>query len=170
MFLTEAYPHALSWSHDGRIFFQTGEVAGPSWVSASGGPRVSLTSTLAQGMRELSFVAHTEQLLMSSVGLDGGNDVALVSAADGAVRPLPLRGFGARYVPTGHVVFVSRCTMLAAPFDVDRLETTGPAAPVHQRFLGAGTPDGEEGAEGLGCYRAGKVASVPELGTLGMLS
>jgi serine/threonine-protein kinase len=35
-----------------------------------------------------------------------------------------------RYVPTGHIVFMRRETMWAVPFDLSRLQATGPAEPV----------------------------------------
>ena len=41
-----------------------------------------------------------------------------------------LEGTSARYVPTGHLLFARENTLWIVPFDVENLETTGPASPV----------------------------------------
>jgi serine/threonine-protein kinase len=40
------------------------------------------------------------------------------------------QGYHARYVPTGHVAFMRAGTLMAVPFDVGQLKTTGPAVPL----------------------------------------
>ena len=54
------------------------------------------------------------------------------------------RGSAARVLPTGHIVFVQRGVVMAAPFDVRRKEMTGPPVPVLQGVLRAitGGPGG----------------------------
>jgi hypothetical protein len=42
-------------------------------------------------------------------------------------------GYYGRYVPSGHLLYVHQGTVYAAPMDVNRLELTGPAAPVGRR-------------------------------------
>ena len=39
-------------------------------------------------------------------------------------------GFYPRYLPSGHLVYVHERTLMAVPFDLTRLEVTGPAAPI----------------------------------------
>ena len=39
-------------------------------------------------------------------------------------------GYYARYVPTGHLLFVHRGTLFALPFDIRRMEATGSQMPV----------------------------------------
>ena len=53
-------------------------------------------------------------------------DVAVVQLDTGAVRMILPDAFDARYVPTGHLVFARGQALLAAPFDIDRLELSGP--------------------------------------------
>ena len=54
-------------------------------------------------------------------------DIAVADFATGDFTVL-LRGVYARYSPSGHIVYVTADgTLLAAPFDQDRMEVTGPA-------------------------------------------
>ena len=48
-------------------------------------------------------------------------------------------GFGGRYLPSGHVVFVHRDTLFAMPVDVARLSATGPPVPVVANILADAT-------------------------------
>ena len=56
-------------------------------------------------------------------------------------------GRDARYVPTGHLVYVLEGTLLAVPFDVDKLEVTGGPIPM------------AEGVRTAGCLQPGEQAS-----------
>ncbi len=80
------------------------------------------------------------------------NTIAVADFATGEVRELA-QGVMARYLVTGHVVYVrADGVLLAAPFDQDRMELTGPATPI---------------AVGLGIRRRGATdLAVSETGTL----
>jgi serine/threonine-protein kinase len=52
------------------------------------------------------------------------------SIASGQRRTLQHGGFNARYLPSGHVVYMHEDTLFAVPFDLQRLEVNGPPAPV----------------------------------------
>ena len=56
--------------------------------------------------------------------------VALLSLATGEYRVVMEGGTKARYVDTGHIVYARGGSLLAVPFDVDRLELTGVPMPV----------------------------------------
>jgi serine/threonine-protein kinase len=45
-------------------------------------------------------------------------------------------GYFGRYVPTGHLLFVRHFTLYAAPFDLNRLEVSGAAAPLFGNVAG----------------------------------
>jgi serine/threonine-protein kinase len=66
----------------------------------------------------------------------------------------------ARYLPTGHLVWVRRGTLVAAPFDPSRLEVTGPSVTVTGALLQATNELFSERNSGAGQY------SVSESGTL----
>ena len=46
---------------------------------------------------------------------------------------MPITGFDARYLPSGHLVFGRGGSLFAAPFDLERLELTGEAVRVMER-------------------------------------
>jgi serine/threonine protein kinase/Tol biopolymer transport system component len=116
-----------SWETPDTIFF-TPDVSSGIWrVSASGGAPTPVT-TLADN----EIVHYWPQLL------PGGNALlfsALSSVPDAEVfvqrldtgerRSLGLRGVGTRYVPTGHLVLGQGGTLMAVPFDLDRLDVNG---------------------------------------------
>ena len=62
-----------------------------------------------------------------------------------------------RYSPTGHVVFARPGTLLAVPFDLARLEATGPPAPVVEGVLW----NRFTGAAQFALSRTGSLAYVP---------
>jgi len=57
--------------------------------------------------------------------------VAVLDFETGEVKVL-LEGAVPTYAPTGHLLFVRGTTLMAAPFDEERLEVTGPAVAVQQ--------------------------------------
>lgn len=64
--------------------------------------------------------------------------VANYTDASIVIQPLPRgprkvlvrEGYFVRYLPSGHIAFVRDATLFVAPFDLSRLELTGPFAPV----------------------------------------
>jgi serine/threonine-protein kinase len=56
--------------------------------------------------------------------------IAVVDLESGETRTLIEGGSIARYSPTGHLVYSRGGALLAVPFDVERLEVTGPPAPL----------------------------------------
>jgi Tol biopolymer transport system component len=62
--------------------------------------------------------------------------VAALDLKTRAHRAVINSGFGARYAPSGHLVFVRGSTLFAAPFDLRRLAVTGPEVPVAESVAG----------------------------------
>jgi len=56
--------------------------------------------------------------------------IAVHTLETGESRTLIEDAYNGRYVPTGHIVFMRSATLWAVPFDVERLELTGPEVPV----------------------------------------
>ena len=63
---------------------------------------------------------------------EGWDDAQIVvQSLDGGARQVVVRGgTDARYLPTGHLVYALRGSLLALPFDVGRLEVTGGPVPL----------------------------------------
>ena len=57
-------------------------------------------------------------------------EIALFSFATGKHRVLLENGADPRYVSTGHLVYARMGTLMAAPFDLEQQEVTGPSVPV----------------------------------------
>ena len=122
----------LAWGPDGMIYF-TGGHRGISRVSVGGGEPEEVT-TVAQGESDHvvpDVLPNGKGLLftrrMESTTSVIEAEIALVSLETGRIDGL-FPGRTAKYAPSGHIVYASReGTLLAVPFDVDRLEPTGPA-------------------------------------------
>lgn len=74
-------------------------------------------------------------------------------------RLLVEKGGHARYVPSGHLLYASEGVLLAAPFDPERLELTGPAVPVIEGAM-TGLP-GEPSITHFAVSRNGTIIYLP---------
>jgi serine/threonine-protein kinase len=122
-----------SWASDDTILYGQGP-AGIWRVSSAGGMPEQLVK-VAAGQR-----AHGPQLLpggravlftLSDVNDAWDDAQVVVEPLDGRARQVVMRGgTDARYLPTGHLVYARRGSLLAVPFDADRLQTTGSPVPL----------------------------------------
>jgi serine/threonine-protein kinase len=134
-----------SWADDGYLYFTRGEVMGGLGVTLGlgrvpevGGP-VEAVSELDSARAEVAhlfpdalpngrgvvFTISRERLYDATT-----TEIGVVDLATGAHRVL-LQGVMARWVSTGHLLVVRQDgALLAAPFDDDALEVTGPAVPL----------------------------------------
>jgi len=131
----------ICWGSDGRIIF--GRLgSGLGCVSAEGGTPENLTSLdgdkeathrlphLLPGGKALLFT-----VMPSPFGVEAR--IEWLSLDTGKRKVLVEDGADARYVSTGHLVFVRRGTLMAAPFSLERLETTGPAVTINAGLMQA---------------------------------
>ena len=122
-----------SWGDNGQIVI-SGRERGLMRVSAEGGIPEPLT-TPDQSRGEVDhhaphWLPGGRALLLT---LHAGPEVfrvAVRSLDTGDQRTLIEDGFDARYADSGHIVYGRANTLLAAPFDVERLTITGPSVPV----------------------------------------
>ena len=129
-------PLGLRWGADDTIVFgQRGadifgqREAGIMQVSADGGtPEVLVPLTRTEEVGHGPQVLPGEKAVLFTLG-DGTNwddaQIVVHSLETGERKVLIEGGRYARYVPTGHLVYVLDGTLLAVPFDVDKLEVTG---------------------------------------------
>ena len=116
-------------------------------VSAAGGPPEALTKVdqerelyhgwpdiLPGGKAALFSIGQRADQGMSQLGQPGS--IAVVSLETGEQRILIRDGARPRYVPTGHLVYAQGGTLLAAPFDLEERELTGPPAVVLEGIAG----------------------------------
>ncbi len=128
-------PMHAEWAENGTIFFAEDEGFTLSSVPEAGGPvteidrlgrggiQTYLSDVLPDGKHAL-IKTSTE-----SISSDYANIYLL--SLDTLDRTLLIeRGYGARYVPTGHLVFARSGTLYAVPFDPSSLEVSGEPLPV----------------------------------------
>ncbi len=124
-----------SWGADDNIIFTPSYPLGLWRVSAAGGTPEELTTPdvsqhelghwwpqILPGGKAVLFTSYStpiEKARIAVLDLETGQKQTLI---EGAV-------FG-RYVPTGHLVYVQTETLMAVPFDLARLQVTGPPVPV----------------------------------------
>ncbi|MDA2927430.1 protein kinase [Acidobacteria bacterium AH-259-G07] len=129
-----------SWGPDDTIIFAPTPNSALSRVPALGGTPEQLTVLdegeyshrwpyVLPGGRAVLFTAHT-----SGRNFDDANIEVLILET-GERKVLHQGGFYARYVPSGHLVYVREGTLFTAPFDLDRVELTGPPAPILEGIL-----------------------------------
>jgi serine/threonine-protein kinase len=124
-----------SWAPDDTIIFTQNPGTGLSRVAAAGGEPKLLTELkegeashrwpqVLPGGRAALFSSST-----STSNFDDAN-IEAVTLATGERKVIHRGGSYARYVGSGHLVFVREGTLFAVPFDPERLELTGSPAPV----------------------------------------
>ena len=120
-----------SWGEDGTIFLANG--AGISTLSSAGGTTTPITKPDAsKGERHLlpqSLPGGKALLFTAMTGSDWETANGVLQSLDtGERRVLVPGGADARYVSTGHLVYMKTGTLMAVPFDVRSRQVTG--APV----------------------------------------
>jgi Tol biopolymer transport system component/tRNA A-37 threonylcarbamoyl transferase component Bud32 len=121
-----------SWGPDDTIIFSPSLLTGLFRVAAAGGTPTPLTTLdrekgefghrypeILPGGKAVLFTIHTNS------NFDYAR-IGVLSLETGERRVLIEGGTYARYVPTGHLVYARAGGLLAVPFDLKRLQVTGP--------------------------------------------
>jgi serine/threonine-protein kinase len=142
-----------SWGEDGTIVFASN--AGIARVSSDGGTATTIsTPDGSKGeQRHLlpQWLPGEKALLFTVKGSDDWDTANIVvQPLDGGERRVLIQGASdARYVNTGHLVYMKSGTLTAAPFDVRSRRLTGPAVPLIENVMhgvNAGNGGDETGA------------------------
>jgi serine/threonine-protein kinase len=164
----------ITWGHDGYVYYDghlTGD--GLARVRETGGkPEIASTPIPASGeMYHINPAALPNGrgvifTIARSTGLPT-YDIAVLDTKTGKHKAL-LHGVVGMYSPTGHLVYVtSEGTLMAAPFDQDRMTLVGEAVPIAEGVaVRAGSPRADVGisTNGLLVYAAGSsIGNVREL-------
>ena len=116
-----------SWSEDGTIIFAPNPASGLFRVSAAGGDAQPVTTLdkakkeathrwpqVLPGGKAVIFTSHTQ----TTADFDNAT-IEVLTLATGERKVLQKGGSYGRYVPTGHLVYVSKAALFAVPFDLD---------------------------------------------------
>ena len=134
-------PFGVCWSPEGKIITTRERGVGLSEFSQDGRPReLTKPDPEKEYSHRLPFVLPGgKALFLTTMPFAWGisASVEVLELETGKRRTLIEDGADARYVPTGHIVFVRRGTLMAAPFDLGSLKLTGPPVPVVENLLQA---------------------------------
>ena len=138
-----------SWAEDDSIFFES-NAEGISRVAAGGGtPATVTTPDVSKGERHL--LPHTlpgGKALLFTTWTSGDwqtANVVIRSFDAGEPRVLIPGATDARYVSTGHLLYMKAGTLMAVPFDVQAQQITGaPVALVQGVIHGVNTPNSDD--------------------------
>ena len=151
-----------TWTADGTIIVAASPNSGLSRVSASGGdlqPLTTLNAARQEGSHRWPQVLPDQKAVLftssgsPTSGFDGAS-IEVVELSTGARKVVLTGGSFGRYVPTGHLIYVNKGTLFAAPFDLRARAVTGTAAPVVQHV----TSSSSEGAAQLAFSGTGRMA------------
>jgi serine/threonine protein kinase len=133
-------PYGASWGGQGMIAFAPAAVSALQQVSETGGAPQPLTRIEKGGVahRWPEFLPGDRAVLFAdgSSGINFTNvQVAVQSVGTGERRNLIQGGTNPRYAPSGHLVYAQGGSLIAVPFDPQRLTATGAAVPVVEGVL-----------------------------------
>ncbi len=165
-------PRGATWGDDGTIVYATGAITtGLQRVSAAGGEPTVLTRPnrdLGEGDHLWpEFLPGGRAVLFTIVPAGSGRSdyqIAVIDLTTGEYRVLLRGGSHAQYVATGHLVYGSEGTLLAVPFDLDRLEVTGTPVPVLQQVVTTpvGAADVAIASNGTLVYLSGRAGTLTQ--------
>jgi len=146
-----------SWSDDDTIVFTTGVQI--MRVAAGGGEPTPLTAPSENGARHFwpQLLPNDRWILFTVSTGPGAGEVAIASSETGEWRVLE-NGTQARYVSTGHLLFVSNGALWAKAFDSDEGQTLGDAVRMVNEALRF-----EVANDGTLAYIAGDVFQLQKL-------
>jgi serine/threonine-protein kinase len=132
-----------NWGGNDNIVFTDGRAAGLSRVSADGGKPETLTKPdlkREESSHRLPFWLPNGKAVLFTVmshHWDSQPRVALLHLDTREWHVLLPDAAGARYVPTGHLVFLRQGTLMAVRFDLARMEVIGQPSPLVEDVMQA---------------------------------
>jgi len=126
-------PYGASWGSQGTIIFMP--TPGPlQQVPDAGGPLQPLTRPAVEKgeiVNQFPELLPGGQAILFATGPDiHSQPIAVQSLRSGERRNLVQGGTVPRYASSGHLLYVQGGNLMAAPFDVQKLQLTGAPAPV----------------------------------------
>jgi eukaryotic-like serine/threonine-protein kinase len=132
--LCDAFASSASWGADDTIVI--GDASGLLRVSAAGGEPQAIT-TLDSSKGEIGH--DWPEILPGGKAviftLSTSDQHVVVQSLETRSRQVLVQGSYARYVPTGHLVYIRAGRLLAVSFDLARLKVTGDPVPVVEDVL-----------------------------------
>ena len=130
--------NGATWSENDTIYFTRSTSEGVLKAPATGGSfeTVSETGSVHWWPFALPGGRYLLVQLNRPSGTPQGAAIGILDTQTGEARVLIDRGLGPVYSPSGHVLYgLGDGRLMAAPFDLDRLDITGPSVPVARGLL-----------------------------------
>jgi serine/threonine-protein kinase len=151
----------VAWSSDGYLY--SGGGSGISRIAQSGGTREQVTTADRSAgefaHRFPAFLPGGRAMLFTI--FKGSLEQARVAVVDLTTKKwrvlVDQTGHSAVFVTTGHLVYLRTGVLMAAPFDLSRLEVTGPSEPLMSGIL-----YNTGGASHFSISAAGTLAYIPD--------
>ena len=125
-----SFPRGASWGSQGGIVFAPTNVSPLLQVSDAGGAPQPLTRVKDLAQRWPEFLPSGKAVLFATGTNTASTQVAVQSIGTGEWRNLIQGGMHPHYASSGHLVYAQAGTLLAVPFDPQRLTVTGTSVPV----------------------------------------
>ncbi len=127
-------PWSAQWAEDGTILYGQGPMGIWRVPSTGGEPEQVISLAAGENSHGPQLLPGGEWVLFTllppDMGLWDRAQIVAQSLVSNERKVLVNRGRDARYLPTGHLVYVLNGQLLAVPFDVDRLEAGTAAVPL----------------------------------------
>ena len=140
-----------SWGADGTIVFTPDLQVPLSKVSSAGGtprPLTTLDKQTGEITQRWPQVLPGGKAVLFASGTHPSSyedsDIVVYSMASGQRKTVQRGGSYARYLPSGHVVYIHEGALFAVPFDLKRLEVTGQPALILEGVVTAPTNGGAQ--------------------------
>ena len=154
----------MTWGADGIVFGRGG--GGIARVSADGGDPEVLVSVKNGELADCPQLLPDGQHILFTLATTNFADrwdtsqIVVYSLRSGERKVVVERGSDARYLPTGHLVYVVGRTLLVVPFDLQRLEVTGTPVPMVE-----GVRRGATGSAQFAVSNSGSLLYIPGPGS-----
>jgi hypothetical protein len=163
-----AIPMGASWGPDAKIIIGT-ELGALQSVSTGGGKLEALTTldpTKEATHRLPQFLPGGKAALFTVMPFFAGTQARIEALLldSGKRKVLIEDGADARFVSTGHLVFLQEGRLMAVPFDPERLEIKAPAVPIAENVMQATNETDSARNSGAGQFNfstSGSLAYVP---------
>jgi Tol biopolymer transport system component len=155
--------YGIQWAGDAIYFGQSHKGVMRVWANG-GAPEEIIRVNAGEQAHGPHLLPDGQHMLVT---IARGNDrnqwfdanIVLFSLATGERRDLVEGGSDARYIPTGHLIYAHRATLLAIPFDLSSMKTTGSPMRVIEGV--ARSAGGRTGVVQLSVSQKGDIAYVP---------
>jgi serine/threonine-protein kinase len=157
-----------SWGEDGTIVAALDPLASLSQIPAEGGTPVALTSLApAENTHRWPYILPGRDVVLFNASAAYGNyeqaEIAAISLKDHRRKTLLAHaGMYPRYLASGHLVYVTKGSLFAAPFDPERLEARGTPTMLEEvaSNLNLGSAQLDFSRTGILAFRSGRAEGL----------